>query len=51
MDRADATRDAAVNLALCAGKLVVALDGQEKYRRHRQAVLDAMNTLTAALSD
>jgi hypothetical protein len=42
-------RDAAVKLAVAAGKLNVALDGQGKYRHHRQAVLEAMRELEAAL--
>jgi hypothetical protein len=43
-------RDKAVALALEAGKLNVALDGQEKYRRQRQAVTDAMMGLHEALA-
>lgn len=43
-------REAGVALALAAGKLNVALDGQERYRLHRQAVLSAMEDF-AALGD
>lgn len=43
-------REAGVALALAAGKLNVALDGQERYRLYRQAVLSAMEEF-AALGD
>lgn len=49
-DRAiERLRDKAITLALRAGELNVALDGELKYRTHRQAVLDAMNALSEAL--
>ena len=42
-------RLAAIRLALAAGRLNVALDGQERYRLHRTAVTEAMEALRGAL--
>lgn len=44
---AEGLRAAAIELALAAGKLNVALDGQEKYRRLRLAVNASMEKVTA----
>ena len=43
-------KQAGIHLALEAGRLNIALDGQEKYRRQRQAVVGAMDGLRAALA-
>lgn len=50
-DETKALRDVAVELAFAAGELVIALDGQEKYRAQRQAVLNAMKDLSQAFKD
>jgi cobalamin biosynthesis protein CobD/CbiB len=44
-------KDAGTKLALAAGVLNVALDGQEKYRGERQAVVNAMHDFRAALKE
>jgi cobalamin biosynthesis protein CobD/CbiB len=42
---------AGIALAMAAGKLNVALDGQEQYRPLRKAVLDTMEAFSATLQD
>jgi len=43
--RLEYTEALAIDLAIKAGRLSVALDGQEQYRELRADVLDAMNAI------
>ena len=44
-ERLEYTEVVAIDLAIKAGRLVVALDGQEQYRELRTDVLDAMKAI------